>query len=230
MTYLTWRRELVSSAIDQMLAATDPDRGPFGDGGVQFNALMQKLSRSLPALEIVAAAGDILTAHRGYCEGRGCEVAQALRTCLAIPAEKHGLERRLTLDRQLVEHNAFCRDANLLLVWDGQRGGAIEELSAARLSQRFPCQGTEARWNTHEFVALMQARALQCRRTRVALEILAEDPSTTPSAGTVVLVFPADTGPRPWAATVAVALRTDALPESAPPSLDGNQAMRVLSR
>ena len=168
MTYLTWRRELVSSAIDQMLACTDPDDGPFADGGVLFNAMMQNLSRSLPALEIVAAADDILTAHRGFCEGRGCQIAQALRVCLAIPAERHGLERRLLLDRQLVEHNALCRDPNLLLVWDGRRGGAIEELTSARLSERYPCQGEQARWNTQEFVALMQARALQCRRTRVA--------------------------------------------------------------
>ncbi len=229
MTYLTWRRELVSSAIDQMLACTDPDDGPFADGGIRFNAMKQNLSRSLPALEIVAAADDILTAHRGFCEGRGCQVAQALRVCLAIPAERHGLERRLLLDRQLVEHNALCRDPNLLLVWDGRRCGAIEELTSARLTERYPCQGVQARWNTQEFVALMQARALQCRRTRVAMEILAEDPATTPSAGTVVLVFPADTGPRPWAATVAVALSTEDQPESEPPVLDGLQAMRVLA-
>ena len=100
MTYLTWRRELVRSAIDQMLAATDPYRGPFGDGGVLFNALMQDLSQSLPALEIVAAADDILTAHRGFCEGRSCEVAQALKVCLSMPADKQGLERRRRLPEQ----------------------------------------------------------------------------------------------------------------------------------
>ncbi len=229
MTYLTWRRELVRSAIDQMLEATDPDRGPFGDGGVLFNAMMQELTQSLPALEIVAAADDILTAHRGFCEGRSCEVAQALKVCLSMPAEKQGLERRLVLDRERVEHNALSHDANLLLVWDGRRGSAIEELSAAGLSERFPCKGTEARWNTDEFVALLEARALQCRRTRVALEIVAEDPATTPSAGTVVLVFPTDAGTRPWVATVAVALRSEELPESEPPTLDGYQAMRVLA-
>jgi hypothetical protein len=229
MTYLTWRRKLVSSAIDQMLAPTDPCGSPFADGGVLFNAMLQHLGRSLPAHEIVAAADDILTAHRGFCRGRGCQVAQALRVCLSIPAEKHGLERRLLLDRQLVERNTFGGDAGRLLVWDGRRGGAIEELGVARLIGRFPCQGAEARWNTHEFVALMQARALQCRRTRVALEILAEDPATTPSAGTVVLVFPADTGPRPWAATVAVALRSDERPEGDPPVLEGLQGMRVLA-
>ncbi|MDM7952326.1 MAG: hypothetical protein QUV07_03790 [Cyanobium sp. CZS 25K] len=228
MTYLTWRRELVRSAIDQMLAATDPDRGPFGDGGILFNAMKQKLSQSLPALEIVAAADDILTAHRGFCEGRSCEVAQALKVCLSMPAEKQGLERRLVLDRDRVEHNALDHDANLLLVWDGRRSSAIEELGAADLSERFPCQGTEARWDTYEFVALLEARALQCRRTRVALEIVAEDPATTPSAGTVVLVFPADPGTRPWVATVAVALRSEELAESEPPTLDGYQAMRVL--
>ena len=228
MTYLTWRRELVRSAIDQMLAATDPDLGPFGDGGVLFNALMQDLSQSLPALEIVAAADDILTAHRGFCEGRSCEVAQALKVCLSMPAEKQGLERRLVLDRERVEQNAFGHDANLLLVWDGRRSSAIEELSAAGLSERFPCEGSEARWNTGEFVALLEARALQCRRTRVAQEIVAEDPATTPSGGTVVLVFPSDPGTRPWVATVAVALRSEQLPESEPPTLDGYQAVRVL--
>jgi hypothetical protein len=227
MTYLTWRRELVRSAIDQMLEATDPDRGPFGDGGVLFNAMMQELTRSLPALEIVSAADDILTAHRGFCEGRSCEVAQALKVCLSMPAEKQGLERRLVLDRERVEHNALGHDANLLLVWDGRRGSPIEELGAAGLSERFPCQGNEARWSTDEFVALLEARALQCRRTRVALEIVAEDPATTPSAGTVVLVFPTDPGTRPWVASVAVALRSEDLPENAPPTLDGYQAMQV---
>lgn len=228
MTYLTWRRELVRSAIDQMLAATDPDRGPFGDGGVLFNAMMQNLSQSLPALEIVAAADDILTAHRGFCEGRSCEVAQALKVCLSMPAEKQGLERRLVLDRERVEQNALSHDASLLLVWDGRRSSAIEELGVAALSERFPCQGSEARWSSGEFVALLESRALQCRRTRVAQEIVAEDPATTPSGGTVVLVFPTDPGTRPWVATVAVALRSEELPESEPPSLDGYQAMRVL--
>lgn len=228
MTYLTWRRELVRSAIDQMLTATDPDRGPFGDGGVLFNAMMQDLSQSLPALEIVAAADDILTAHRGFCEGRSCEVAQALKVCLSMPAEKQGLERRLVLDRERVEQNALGHDANLLLVWDGRRTSAIEELGVAALSERFPCQGSEARWTTGEFVALLESRALQCRRTRVAQEIVAEDPATTPSGGTVVLVFPTDPGTRPWVATVAVALPTEELPESEPPTLDGYQAMRVL--
>ncbi|KEF42292.1 MAG: hypothetical protein ER33_06315 [Cyanobium sp. CACIAM 14] len=229
MTYLTWRRELVNAAIDQMLASIDPARGPFDDGGIRFNLMTQHLSRSLPALEIVAAADDILTAHRGFCEGRGCEVAQALRTCLSLPAEKQGLERRLVLDRQLVEHNALCRDASLLLVWDGGRGGPIEELSASRLGERFPCGSAEARWTTQEFAALMQVRALQCRRTRVAMEILAEDPSTSPSAGTVVLVFPAGTGSRPWAASVAVSLCSDDEPGSEPPTLEAHQAMRVLA-
>lgn len=228
MTYLTWRRELVRSAIDQMLAATDPDRGPFGDGGVLFNAMMQDLSQSLPVLEIVAAADDILTAHRGFCEGRSCEVAQALKVCLSIPAEKQGLERRLVLDRELVEQNAFGHDASLLLVWDGRRSNAIEELGVGALSERFPCQGSEARWTTGEFVALLEARALQGRRTRVAQEIVADDPATTPSGGTVVLVFPIDPGTRPWVATVAVALHSEELPESEPPTLDGYQAMRVL--
>jgi hypothetical protein len=229
MTYLTWRRELVSSAIDQMLASTDPDRGPFGDGGILFNALMRELGRSLPALEIVAAAEDILTAHRGFCEGRSCQVAEALKTCLSIPAERHGLQRRLVLDRQLVERNALGLEADRLLVWDGRRGKTIEELSATALSERFPCEGAEARWTTQEFVALLEARALQCRRTRVAQEILAEDPATTPSAGTVVLVFPADTGLRPWVATVAVALHSNEMPGSAPPCLDGHQALQVLA-
>jgi hypothetical protein len=62
----------------------------------------------------------------------------------------------------------------------------------------------------------------------VAQEIVAEDPATTPSGGTVVLVFPTDPGTRPWVATVAVALPTEELPESEPPTLDGYQAMRVL--
>lgn len=229
MTYLTWRRELVSSAIDQMLASTDPAHGPFGDGGVLFNAMKENLSLSLPAAEIVGAADDILTAHRGFCTGRGCEVAQALRVCLSIPAERHGLERRLVLDRQTVEDNALGLDADLLLVWDGGRAGAIEELSVSGLQERFPSQGPEARWSSDEFDALMQVRALQCRRTRVAQEILAEDPATAPSAGTVVLVFPADIGPRPWAATVTVALPTDERSETDPPRLDGLQAMRVLA-
>jgi hypothetical protein len=229
MTYLTWRRELVSSAIDQMLARTDPDRGPFGDGGVLFNAMMENLSRSLPAVEIVSAADDILTTHRGFCTGRSCQVAQALRVCVSIPAERHGLERRLLLDRQTVEDNALGLDANLLLVWDGRRAGPIEELSAAGLQERFPCQGPEARWSSEEFEALMQVRALQCRCSRVAQEILAEDPATAPSAGTVVLVFPSDIGPRPWAATITVALPTDDRPEAEPPRLDGRQAMRALA-
>ena len=228
MTYLTWRRELVRSAIDKMLTATDPDRGPFGDGGVLFNAMMQDLSQSLPALEIVAAADDILTAHRGFCEGRSCEVAQALKVCLSMPAEKQGLERRLVLDRERVEQNALGHDSSLLLVWDGRRTSAIEEFGVAALSERFPCQGSEARWTTGEFVALLESRALQCRRTRVAQEIVAEDPATAPSGGTVVLVFPTDPGTRPWVATVAVALPTEELPESEPPTLDGYQAMRVL--
>ena len=46
--------------------------------------------------------------------------------------------------------------------------------------------------------------------------------------GTVVLVFPTDPGTRPWVATVAVALRSEQLPESEPPTLDGYQAVRVL--
>lgn len=229
MTYLTWRRELVRSAIDQMLTTTDPDLGPFGDGGVLFNAMMQDLSQSLPALEIVAAADDILTAHRGFCEGRSCEVAQALKVCLSIPAEKQGLERRLVLDRELVEGNAFNHDANLLLVWDGGRGSAIEQFGSAALSERFPWQGAEARWTSDEFVALLEARALQCRRTRVAMEILADDPATSPAAGTVVLVFPTDAATHPWVATVAVALPTEERPVNEPPTLDGYQAMRVLA-
>jgi hypothetical protein len=229
MTYLTWRREIVLCAIDQMLATIDPDRGPFGDGGVLFNTMMQKLCRSLPAEEIVATAADLLTAHRGFCSGSRGAVARALKVCLSIPAEKHGLEHRLRLDRQRVEHNAFCRDANLVLVWDGRRSGPIAELGVAQLSEHFPCQGAQARWTTQEFVALMKARALQCRRTRVALEILAEDPSTTPSAGTVVLVFPADQGPRPWIATVIVALSTDQLPQDEPPKLDASQSLGVLA-
>jgi hypothetical protein len=228
MTYLTWRRELVSSAIDQMLARTDPDRGPFADGGILFNSMMENLSRSLPAVEIVSAADDILTAHRGFCTGRSCQVAHALKVCLSLPAERHGLERRLLLDRRMVEQNALGLDDQRLLVWEGQRGGAIEELSAAGLQERFPCQGPEARWTLQEFEALMQIRALQCRRTRVAQEILAEDPSTAPSAGTVVLVFPADLGPRPWAATIVVALPSDGRSEGEPPMIEGRQAMPLL--
>ena len=228
MTYLTWRRELVRYAIDQMLAATDPDRGPFGDGGVLFNKMMMNLRQSLSALQILAAADDILTAQMGFYQGRSCEVAQALKVCLSMPAEKQGLERRLVLDRERVEQNVFGHDANLLLVWNGQRNSPIEELSAAGLSERFPCQGNEARWNTGEFVALLEARGLQCRRTRVAQEIVAEDPATAPSGGTVVLVFPTDPGTRPWVATVAVALHGEELPESELPTFNGYQAMRVV--
>jgi hypothetical protein len=155
-------------------------------------------------------------------------VAQALKVCLSLPAERHGLERRLLLDRRMVEQNALGLDDQLLLVWEGQRGGAIEELSAAGLQERFPCQGPAARWTLQEFEVLMQIRALQCRRTRVAQEILAEDPSTAPSAGTVVLVFPADPGPRPWAATIVVALPSDERPEGEPPMIEGRQAMPLL--
>jgi hypothetical protein len=229
MTYLSWRREIVLSAIDQMLASCDPDHGPFGDGGVLFNAMMQDLSRSLPAEEIVASAVDLLTAHRGFCSGSRGDVARALKICLTIPAEKHGLERRLRLDRRLVEANAFGHDPNLVLVWNGHRSSAITEFAIAQLTEHFPCQGTKARWNSQELVALMRARSLQCRRTRVAMEILAEDPSTTPAAGTVVLVFPDAQGPRPWIAAIIVALRTDQLPEGEGPILDASLALEVLA-
>ncbi len=229
MTYLSWRREIVLSAIDQMLASCDPDHGPFGDGGVLFNAMMKELSRSLPAGEIVASADDLLTAHRGFCSGSRGDVARALKICLSIPAEKHGLERRLRLDRQVVEANAIGHDPNLVLVWDGRRSSAIAELDIAQLTARFPWEGEQARWNSQELVALMKARALQCRRTRVAMEILAEDPTTTPASGTVVLVFPDDQGPRPWIATIIVALPSEQLPEREAPILDASLALEVLA-
>jgi len=58
--------------------------------------------------------------------------------------------------------------------------------------ERYPCRGEAARWSCDDFVALLEGKILQWRKTMVALEILQEHAGSRPAASTMVLVVPAD--------------------------------------
>jgi hypothetical protein len=100
------------------------------------------------------------------------------------------LDTLLASEASLLEANAL--DGNYLLVWDPADAAPLREMEILDVLERYPCRGEGARWTCDDFVALLEGKILQWRKTMVALEILQEQPGTRPAASTMVLLVPAD--------------------------------------
>jgi hypothetical protein len=212
MTYLTWRRECILSAIDRIIEAASPSGGCFHDGGQSFNAMVKELSRSLPPEEILAATDDLMVAHRSLPSPQHLQVLKALEVCLPVQGERQALRRRIGLDRQLVEAHALRCTEESVLVLDPSRSDGLQEIPIRLLLDRHPCTGPRCRWSAATFEALREARLMQCRRTAMALEIAMEDPDSQPAIGTVILVVPQTTAATLWFSPVVMALPPSARP------------------
>jgi hypothetical protein len=218
MTYLTWRRECVLSAIDRMIESSRAGGGPRSDGGIAFNAMVKELSHSLPVEEILAASTDLITAQRSKLSGPHLQVLETLEVCLPVNLERQELARRIRLDRALLEAHALRCTEDSLLVLEPARSTALQEVPIRELLDRHPCRGPRSRWSHAAFLALCEARLMQSRRTAMALEIAMEDPDSQPAIGSVILVVPQATAATLWFSPVVMTLPASARAAMATPA------------
>ena len=85
MTYVSWRRDLILSTIDQFssfMSREGSDTLPPADPGV-FDELLKQLNRSLPTQDIAITMSDLVTAQTHLCTPQQREIMQAFNQHLA---------------------------------------------------------------------------------------------------------------------------------------------------
>lgn len=185
---------LVLAAIERFMA--DPDLAlqgqPAGDGdsGDVLSAILRALTMVLPLEEIELAVTGLLTVHCDRLDDDTQLVLEALLTAIERDDDEMALDTLLASEASLLEANAL--DGNYLLVWDPAEAPPLREMEILDVLERYPCRGEAARWNCDDFVALLEGKILQWRKTMVALEILQEQPGARPAASTMVLLVPED--------------------------------------
>ena len=186
---------LVLAAIERFMA--DPDlalqgQPAGGDSGDVLSAILRALTMVLPLEEIELAVTGLLTVHCDRLDDDTQLVLEALLTAIERDDDEMALDTLLASEASLLEANAL--DGNYLLVWDPAEAPPLREMEILDVLERYPCRGEAARWNCDDFVALLEGKILQWRKTMVALEILQEQPGTRPAASTMVLLVPEDPG------------------------------------
>ncbi|KEF43252.1 MAG: hypothetical protein ER33_00475 [Cyanobium sp. CACIAM 14] len=193
---------LVLAAIERFMA--DPDLAleeegteaqrfegaGSADAGDVLGAILRALTMVLPLEEIELAVTGLLTVHCDQLDDDTQVVLEALLSAIERDDEEMALESLLASEARLLEANAL--DGNCLLVWDPTEDAPLQEMEILDVLERYPCRGESARWTCDDFVALLEGKILQWRKTMVALEILQEQPDTRPAASTMVLVVPED--------------------------------------
>jgi hypothetical protein len=182
---------LVLAAIERFMA--DPDlalEGPSRDAGDVLGAILRALTLVLPLEEIEQAVTGLLTVHCDQLDDDTQLVLEALLTAIERDDDEMALDSLLASEASLLEANAL--DGNYLLVWDPAEASPLREMEILDVLERYPCRGEAARWSCDDFVALLEGKILQWRKTMVALEILQEQPGTRPAASTMVLLVPED--------------------------------------
>ena len=184
---------LVLAAIERFMA--DPDlalegQPADGDTGDVLSAILHALTMVLSLGEIERAVTGLLTVHCDRLDDDTQLVLEALLTAIERDDEEMALDNLLASEASLLEANAL--DGNALLVWDPAASPPLQEMEILDVLERYPCRGEGARWSCDYFVALLEGKILQWRKTMVALDILQEQPETLPSASTMVLLVPED--------------------------------------
>jgi hypothetical protein len=191
MSALSPEQTLVLAAIERfrsdpdLAACDDPDQ----DGGV-LDALLRSLTLVLPAQEIELAVTGLLASHSDGLDDDTQLVLEAVLASIEQDDEERSLDDVLARQAPLIEANAL--ESALVLVWDPGLSPPLQEREILDLLALHPCRGEGARWSADDFVALLEGKWQQWRRTIVALEILQEQPDSHPTAGTVILVVPPD--------------------------------------
>lgn len=191
MSALSPEQSLVLAAIDRF--RSDPDLALGDDGssdGDVLEVILRALSLVLPAEEIDFAVTGLLASHTAGLDEETQLLLEALLTSVELDDEEEEVDLQDALAREapLIEANAL--ESSLLLVWDPAGNPPLRELEILELLEAYPCRGAEPRWLPEDFVALLEGKTLQWRRTLLALEILQERPDTRPAASTVILVVP----------------------------------------
>jgi hypothetical protein len=88
-------------------------------------------------------------------------------------------------DRNHVEPAEF-------LVWDRRREPEIESVPLYELTLRYPCGGPEDGWCLEDLGKMTMKKGLLYRQSVVAHELSDEDPTATPTCGSVVLITRTD--------------------------------------
>ena len=114
------------------------------------------------------------------------------------------IARLLTEHKQEEEENAelmallsgpfaAVRDQNHVepaevLVWDRQREPVIESVRFHELTLRYPCGGPGDGWSLEDLGNMTMKKGMLYRQSVVAHELSNEDPTATPTCGSVVLI------------------------------------------
>jgi len=79
-------------------------------------------------------------------------------------------------------------EAAEVLVWDRQREPVIESVPWHELTLRYPCGGPDDGWDLEDLGKMTMKKGMLYRQSVVAHELSDEDPSASPTCGTVVLI------------------------------------------
>jgi hypothetical protein len=186
-------QDLVLAAIERFMADPDlvlDDQPGDGEAVDVLSAILRALTMVLPLGEIELAVTGLLTVHCDQLDDDTQLVLEALLTAIERDDDEMALDTLLASEASLLEANAL--DGNYLLVWDPADAAPLREMEILDVLERYPCRGEGARWSPDDFVALLEGKILQWRKTMVALEILQEHPGTRPAASTMVLLVPVD--------------------------------------
>lgn len=184
---------LVLAAIERFMADPDlalEDQDGEAEAGDVLGAILRALTLVLPLEEIEVAVTGLLAVHCDRLNDDTQLVLEALLTAIERDDDEMALDSLLASEASLLEANAL--DGNYLLVWDPADVSPLREMEILDVLERYPCRGEAARWTCDDFVALLEGKILQWRKTMVALEILQEQPDTLPTASTMVLLVPED--------------------------------------
>jgi hypothetical protein len=87
MTYISWKRQLVLSTIDQHIVVReecDTDSFCPGPDMVPAEDVLRELCGSIPTKEIAATMDDLMTGHRNLCNPLQRQAMEALRQHLEM--------------------------------------------------------------------------------------------------------------------------------------------------
>ena len=83
-------------------------------------------------------------------------------------------------------------EADRILVWDRQREPVIESVAWHELTLRYPCGEPEDGWCLEDLGKMTMKKGVLYRQSVVAHELSDEDPTATPTCGSVVLITRTD--------------------------------------
>ena len=83
-------------------------------------------------------------------------------------------------------------ETDRILVWDRQRKPVVESVAWHELTLRYPCGGPEDGWYLEDLGKMTMKKGTLYRQSAVAHELSDEDPTATPTCGSVVLIIRSD--------------------------------------